>query len=103
MANHKSAKKRIRTNERRKNVNTRAESRVKTHVKKTLATTEPAELEKLYKEAVAILDRESTRGTLHKNTAARKKSALTKHLNASKVVKTEKTEKVEKTEKAEKK
>lgn len=102
MANHKSAKKRIRTNERKKNVNTRAESRVKTHVKKALAATEPAEIEKFYKEAVAILDREATKGTLHKNNAARKKSALTKKLNASKAAPA-KEEKAEKAPKAEKK
>jgi len=84
MANHKSAKKRIRTNGRKEVVNTRAESRIKTLVKKALSAEEPVEGEKLYKEAVAVLDREAVNGTLHKNNAARKKSALTKYINSLK-------------------
>jgi len=81
MAHHKSAKKRIRTSAKKKLVNQMAESKIKTVVKKTLASNNKEELEKLYKEAVAILDKNSTKGRLHKNTAARKKSRLTKHLN----------------------
>jgi len=87
MANHKSARKRIRSSERKRKINQMAESKIKTHVKKALAATEPEEAEKLYKEAVAILDRESSKGILHRNTAARKKSALTKHLNGLKAAK----------------
>ncbi len=81
MANHKSAEKRIRTSEKRKNVNRRIDSQIKTVVKKTLGSTEKEELEKLYKEAVALIDRSTTKGKIHRNTAARKKAALTKHLN----------------------
>ncbi|HZW40544.1 MAG TPA: 30S ribosomal protein S20 [Ignavibacteriaceae bacterium] len=80
MANHPSAKKRIRTNARKKNVNKIAESKLKTYVRKAMNATEKEEAEKLYKEAVAILDRSTTKGKIHRNTAARKKSALTKHL-----------------------
>jgi small subunit ribosomal protein S20 len=87
MANHKSAKKRIRTTEKRKNVNKRIDSQIKTVVKKTLGSTEKEELEKLYKEAVALIDRSTTKGKIHRNTAARKKAALTKHLNAVDTVK----------------
>ena len=87
MANHKSAKKRIRTNERKRAVNKMAESKVKTRVKKALAATDPAEAEKLYKEAVATLDRETAHGIIHRNNAARKKSALTKHINGLKSAK----------------
>ncbi len=82
MANHKSAKKRIRTSERKRMVNKTADSRIKTTYKKALAATDKTEAEKLYKEAVAILDRKATKGKLHKNNAARKKSALTKHLQS---------------------
>lgn len=81
MAHHKSAKKRIRTSAKRKSINQMAESKIKTVVKKTLASNNKEEIEKLYKEAVAILDKNSTKGRLHKNTAARKKSRLTKHFN----------------------
>lgn len=82
MASHKSAKKRIRSSARKKMVNKISESKIKTHVKKVMLATEKEEAEKLYKEAVAILDRNSLKGNIHKNTAARKKSALTKHVNA---------------------
>lgn len=81
MAHHKSAKKRIRTSARKKAINKMADSKIKTVVKKTLATQNKEELEKLYKEAVAILDKGTAKRRLHKNNAARKKSRLTKHLN----------------------
>ena len=81
MAHHKSAKKRIRSSERKKAVNKMTDSKIKTVIKKTLATDKKEELEKLYKEAISIIDKGASKGRLHKNTAARKKSALTKHLN----------------------
>ncbi len=57
------------------------DSKIKTVVKKTFATDKKEELEVLYKEAIAILDKGTSKGRLHKNNAARKKSKLTKHLN----------------------
>lgn len=82
MANHKSAKKRIKTNEKRRVRNRATISKLKTLVKKVEAATEKAEAEKLYKEAVSYIDRVATRGKIHKNTAARKKSALTTLVNS---------------------
>lgn len=81
MATHKSARKRIRSSAKKKEVNKRIESRIKTIYKKTLNTTETAEAEKLYKEAVSVLDKSSAKGKIHRNNVARKKSALTRHLN----------------------
>jgi small subunit ribosomal protein S20 len=81
MASHKSAKKRIRGNEKKRVVNKMADSKIKTNMKKVLSLTEKEEAEKLYKEAVAILDRSAAKGIIHKNNAARKKAALTKHVN----------------------
>ena len=86
MANHKSAKKRIRTTKRRQEINKKVDSRIKTVVKKALATTEKAEAEKLYKEAVSMLDKSTTKGKIHINTASRKKTALTKHVNSLQTV-----------------
>ena len=82
MANHKSAKKRIRSNEKKRMVNKMAESKIKTHVKKVLASTDKEEAGKLYKEAVALLDRSTTKRKIHINNASRKKATLTKHLNS---------------------
>ena len=81
MATHKSAKKRIRTNERKRVINQQGATRIKTSVKKVLATTNKDEAEKLYKEAVSVLDRGTTKGLIKKNTASRRKSTITKHLN----------------------
>lgn len=87
MASHKSAKKRIRTSAKKRMVNTIAESKIKTHVKKSFAATDVQEAEKIYKQAVAILDRSITKGKIHKNTASRKKAALTRNLNKLKAAK----------------
>jgi small subunit ribosomal protein S20 len=52
-----------------------------TILKKTLTSKDKTEIEKLYKEAISFIDKSTTKGNLHRNTAARKKSALSKHLN----------------------
>lgn len=83
MAHHKSAKKRIRSSERRRQINKAVDSKIKTLYKKTLNLTEKEELEKSYKEAVSFIDQSADKGFLHKNNAARKKSKLTIHLNKS--------------------
>ncbi len=82
MASHKSAKKRIRSTEKKTEVNKRVTSKIKTLFKKALNSTDKAEAEKLYKEAVSVLDRGSVKGKIHPNNASRKKSALTRHLNS---------------------
>lgn len=87
MAHHKSAKKRIRSSERRKKINKMTDSKIKTVLKKTLSTTSKEDVEKLYKEAIAIIDKGAAKGRLHKNNAARKKAKVTKHLNKLSAVK----------------
>ena len=82
MANHKSAKKRIRTNEKKRVRNKITSTRIKSTMKKVLSTEKREEAEKNYKEAVALLDKSATRGRIHRNNAARKKSQLTKHVNS---------------------
>jgi len=82
MANHKSAKKRIRTNEKKRVINKLTSSRIKSTMKKVLGTEKLEDAEKNYKEAVALLDKSATRGRIHKNNASRKKSQLTKHVNS---------------------
>jgi len=81
MANHKSAKKRIRSNEKKRVMNKITSSKIKSTMKKVLDSEKREEAEKIYKEAVALLDKSATRGRIHKNNAARKKSQLTKHIN----------------------
>ncbi len=86
MANHKSAKKRIRTNRRKKELNKKVDSQIKTVVKKALTETDKSAAEKLYKEAISLLDKSTTKGKIHINTASRKKAALTKHINGLQTV-----------------
>ncbi len=81
MANHKSAEKRIRTNERRRQRNKASLSKVKTLVKKVMDSKEKETAEVNLKEAVAFLDRTAVKGRIHKNNVARKKSKLTKFVN----------------------
>jgi len=82
MANHKSAKKRIRSSEKKRVRNKITFTRIKSTMKKVLGAEKREEAEKHYKEAVALLDKSATRGRIHRNNAARKKSQLTKHLNS---------------------
>jgi small subunit ribosomal protein S20 len=82
MAHHKSAKKRIRSSERKRVYNQAALSKIKTLTNKVLSSKDKTEVEKVYKEAVAALDRNANKGRIHRNTVARKKSTLTKHLNS---------------------
>ena len=82
MANHKSAKKRIRSSEKKRVRNKITSTRIKSTMKKVLGAEKREEAEKHYKEAVALLDKSATRGRIHRNNAARKKSQLTKHLNS---------------------
>jgi small subunit ribosomal protein S20 len=81
MAHHKSAKKRVRSSKKRQIRNKAALSKVKTLVKKVYDTTDAAIAQENLKEAVAFLDKTVSKGRMHKNTVARKKSALTKHVN----------------------
>jgi small subunit ribosomal protein S20 len=87
MASHKSAKKRIRTNDRKRAINTSYESMLKTNYKKVLEAESKEEAEKLYKEAVAIIDKGAAKRIIHNNNASRKKAALTRHINKLNTVK----------------
>jgi small subunit ribosomal protein S20 len=81
MAHHKSAKKRIRSSEKRRLMNKSVESKIKTLYKKVFNLTEKDKLEKAYKEAVSFIDQSADKGYIHKNNAARKKAKLTLYLN----------------------
>jgi small subunit ribosomal protein S20 len=80
LANTKSAIKRIRQSERRRVHNRAIITRTRTYLKKArtaLASNQPApQTEATLKEAMSALDRAVTKGTLHRNNAARRKSRL---------------------------
>ncbi len=78
MANTKSAQKRIRSDARKRMRNLRVRSRVKTFIRKAeqaIATGNDASSE-FVRDAYAELDRAATKGVIHKNNAARRKSRL---------------------------
>jgi small subunit ribosomal protein S20 len=81
MAFHKSAKKRIRVSARRKETNKGSVSKLKTLTKKVFSLEKRDEEDKTYKEAISFIDKMTSKGRIHKNTAARRKSRLTKALN----------------------
>ena len=81
MPQHQSAKKRMRTSERRRAYNKMNKTRMKTAVKELENTSERTEAEAKYKSVSRILDRLSTKGIIHRNTAARKKARLAKLVN----------------------
>ena len=85
MANTPQARKRIRRNDRRAEINGNRLSRIRTFVKRVEAAIEgndkPAAQEAL-KAAQPEIARGVARGVVHKNTAARKFSRLTKRVAA---------------------
>jgi small subunit ribosomal protein S20 len=81
MANHKSAKKRIKTSEKKRIRNKASLTKVKTVVKMVLDSTDKAAGEINLKEAVSFLDKTAGKGRLHKNNVARKKARLAKFVN----------------------
>ena len=86
MANTKSAIKRIRQNEIRRVRNRTVRSKVRTAVKaaRVALTETTADARAAVAEAVRALDKAVTKGVIHRNTAARKKSALAGRLVAHK-------------------
>jgi small subunit ribosomal protein S20 len=85
MAHHKSAQKRIRRNAHRAEINGARISRIRTFVKKVeLAITsgDKAAAEAAFKQAEPEMHRGVTKGVLHRNTAARKISRLSKRVRA---------------------
>ncbi|MGL4774091.1 MAG: 30S ribosomal protein S20 [Clostridium sp.] len=85
MANIKSAKKRIKVTEVKTLKNRMVKSALKTSIKKfetAVAANNVEEAKAAFAGAVKSLDMATTKGVVHKNTAARKKSRLAAKLNA---------------------
>lgn len=84
MANHKSAEKRVRQNAKRKDINRNNRSKLRTSIKKLRAAVtghdKPGSVE-LLNPTISLIDKAVNKGIIHKNTAARHKSRLTKHVS----------------------
>jgi small subunit ribosomal protein S20 len=85
MANHKSAKTRIRRNARRTEINHSRISRIRTFIKKVetaVASGDAEQARAAFRAAQPEIHRGVTKGVLHRNTAARKISRLSARVKA---------------------
>jgi len=85
MANHKSALKRVRQTEKRKDVNRSNRSKLRTSIKKlrtAITGGDKSAAPEILLSSVSLIDKAVNKGIIHRNTAARHKSRLTKHVNA---------------------
>ncbi len=85
MANHKSAKTRIRRNARRFEVNHARIGRIRTFIKKVetaIASGDADQARSAFRAAQPEIHRGVTKGVLHRNTAARKISRLSARVKA---------------------
>lgn len=84
MANHKSAEKRVRQNAKRNEINRANRSKLRTQIKKLRAAIGQQDKNaggELLNPTVSLIDKAVNKGIIHKNTAARYKSRLTKHVS----------------------
>ncbi len=87
MANHKSAIKRIRQTETKKQLNHLQHKTTRNSIKKLRDTTSRKEAEKLYKNVTSNLDKLAKNNVIHKNKSANIKSKLAKHVSSLKSTK----------------
>lgn len=81
MANIKSQKKRILTNAKAQERNKMVRAEIRTRVKNAIAEGDPNS--EATRAAIKRIDSAASKGVIHKNTAARKKSRLIKQLQSS--------------------
>jgi small subunit ribosomal protein S20 len=81
MANHKSARKKVRSDEAKRQRNRYQLKTARTFIKKLRETTDKVEAIDLYKKVSSMVDKLAKRGIIHKNNAANKKAKLAKLVN----------------------
>lgn len=82
MANHKSALKRIRSNNAKRLRNKYQHKTARTYIKRLKDTTDKSKAEELLKDVVSMIDKLAKKNIIHSNNAANKKSQLMKHVNS---------------------
>ena len=82
MANHKSALKRIRSNENRRVLNKYQHKTTRNAIKKLRETTDAKEAQALLPSVISMLDKLAKKNVIHSNKASNLKSKLTKHVAA---------------------
>ena len=84
MANHKSAEKRVRQNIKRNAINRSNRSKLRTAIKDlrfAIGENDKNESVEILNPTISLIDKAVNKGIIHRNTAARYKSRLTKHVN----------------------
>ena len=82
MANHKSALKRIRSNNAKRLRNRYQAKTTRTFIKKLRGTTDKSEAQELFKKVSGMLDKLAKRNIIHKNKASNNKSKLARLVNS---------------------
>ncbi len=82
MANHKSAEKRIRSNEKKRVRNRYQHKTTRTQIKKLMTSTKKDEAQALLKEVTSMIDKLAKKNIIHWKKAANQKSALSKKVNS---------------------
>ena len=82
MDRHPQQIKRERQDKKRRARNVDNLSRLRTNVKKVLSATTKSDAELVYGNAVRVIDKAVNKNLIHKNTGARRKAQITRHLNS---------------------
>jgi small subunit ribosomal protein S20 len=84
MPNHKSAEKRVRQSEKRRDINRGHRTKVRTYIKKlrsALDAGDKQQVDQILPQTISVIDKSIQKGVLHANAAARYKSRLTAQAN----------------------
>ncbi|TAE88249.1 MAG: 30S ribosomal protein S20 [Bacteroidetes bacterium] len=81
MANHKSAKKRIRANAAKRLRNRYQAKTTRTLIKTVRSSTDKAEAQTLFNKVASLLDKLAKKNVIHRNKAANQKSKLAKSIS----------------------
>ncbi|MAM64107.1 MAG: 30S ribosomal protein S20 [Candidatus Marinimicrobia bacterium] len=82
MDRHPQQIKRERQDKKRRLNNVAHMSKLKTSIKKILSMSDQKEAKTLYRNTVKQIDKAASKGLIKKNTASRRKSRITRHLNS---------------------
>ncbi len=82
MANHKSALKRIRSNEKKRQINRLQHKTTRNAIKKLKDTTNKKEAKKMFPTVISLIDKLAKKNIIHANKAGNLKSKLTKYVSS---------------------
>lgn len=82
MANHKSALKRIKSDAVKKDRNRYQHKTTRTWIKRVRESNNKEEAQKIFVEAVSMIDKLAKKNIIHKNKASNLKSSLSKHVQS---------------------